>query len=202
MLGEPPIVSEVAVRGRLEPRLQELVQLEVTRAAPSMPAAPLSGCGKSRPLNQVYFSHRGDDPGISQSLCSLPVHASSGVRLLAASKCACFSFAQLQGALSCDRGPSTQFRVAWSCTSAWRTQLEPSRTAPLLLSAALKHLEPQPRLRLGVRRLQLSGPRCCCCLHLLEDGGDAPPHHARFRHSPPSHSRTLGSPTQAAQLGL
>ena len=73
------------------------------------------------------------------------------VRLRAASKCACFSFAQLQGPLSCDRGPSTQFRVAWSCTSAWRTQLEPSRTAPLLLSAALRHLEPQPRLRLGVR---------------------------------------------------
>ena len=91
------------------------------------------------------------------------------VRLRAASKCACFSFAQLQGPLSCDRGSSTQFRVVSSCTSAWRTQLEPSRTAVLLLSAALRHLEPQPRLRLGVRPraasmsgVQLADLQHCC----------------------------------------
>ncbi len=70
--------SEVRGSRRLEPRLQDLVQLEVTRAAQSIPAARLAGCGKTRPINRVYSSHRGDDPGISQSLCSLPVHASSG----------------------------------------------------------------------------------------------------------------------------
>ena len=121
------------------------------------------------------------------------------VRLRAASKCACFSFAQLQGPLSCDRGPSTQFRIAWSCTSAWRTQLEPSRTAPLLLSAALRHLEPQPRLRLGVRR-------CRVCIEIAKEIataatlGSSPtttmrrwhswsdatphPHHRRLAHEP------------------
>ena len=152
--------SEVRGSRRLEPRLQDLVQLEVTRAAQSIPAARLAGCGKTRPINRVYSSHRGDDPGISQSLCSLPVHASSGHAKPAAraSRCACFSFTQLQGPLSCDRGPSTQFRVASSCTSAWRTQLEQSRTAPLPLSAALRHLEALHALRLGVRQLQVTRP--------------------------------------------
>ena len=105
------------------------------------------------------------------------------VHLRAASRRPCFAFAQLQGPLSCDRGPSTQFRVTSSCTSPWRTQLEPSRTAPLPLSAALRHLKAHRCLLLGVR------PDLACTPSSASPGGSpaAPrePHEPNLRTSRP-----------------
>ena len=116
-----------------------------------MPEKPALGARAARKPCVAARRAQRRDRSENAARAGQELHTKILVRLRAASRCACFSFTQLQGPLSCDRGSSTQFRVVSSCTSAWRTQLEPSRTALLLLSAALRHLEALLRLRLAVR---------------------------------------------------